>query len=71
MNYINNILHIPLHNRINEGTQLLPEREKAIEDIRNMTNEAQKGVYGKTISQLVVEFIRFCNNLIKIFFLHF
>ena len=67
MNYISNILHIPLHNRINEGTHLLPQREKTIEDIRNMTNEAQKGVYGKRISQLVVEFNRFCNNLIKFF----
>ena len=49
MNYISNILHIPLHNSFNEGTQLLPQREKTIEDIRNMGGEAWKGVYGKTI----------------------
>ena len=50
MNYISNILNIPLHNRINEGTQLLPQREKAIEDIRNMGSEGWKGFHGINIS---------------------
>ena len=67
MNYISNILNIPLHNRINEGTQLLPQREKTIEDIRNMDSEAWKGLHGKTISQRIVEFVRFCNKLINFF----
>ena len=50
MNYISNILNIPLHNQINEGTQLLPQREKAIEDIRNMGSEGWKGLHGINIS---------------------
>ena len=67
MNYINNILHIPLHDRFNEGTRISPQREKTIEDIRNMDNEASKGLYGKTISQRFVEFNRFCNKLMNFF----
>ena len=71
MNYISNILHIPLYDRFNEGTRISPQREKTIEDIRNMDNEASKGLYGKTISQRFVEFNRFCNKLMKIFSPHF
>ena len=67
MNYISNILHISLYDRFNEGARISPQREKTIEDIRNMDNEAWKGLYGKTISQRFVEFIRFCNKLMKIF----
>ena len=50
MKHISNILNISLHNQINEGTQLLPQREKAIEDIRNMGSEGWKGLHGINIS---------------------
>ena len=36
-----------------------------------MDSETWKGVYGKKISQRFVEFNRFCNKLMKIFFPHF
>ena len=50
MKHINNILNIPLHNQINEGTQLLPQREKTIEDIQKMGSEGWKGLHGINIS---------------------
>ena len=69
IDYLSNIPNISLWDWFNEATHIWPQPEETSEDERNMSNESWKDLYGKEISLRIPEFIQFCNNLKKSFFL--